>query len=263
MYARLGFAESIDCEALTGKCPKEMKEWFRSNLKCLSPRLKKKLSGGHFSTTYFACCDDRCDYVAKIIPFREATDKLASYSVNDYHREIFYQQRVSRAGLAPKIVMTYRTKKYAVILMEKINGPLLYDLFDDILKQTYGPNVTESSKLPKDKQKVAHMTARLYSIAMLLNKAMHQLHLMGIVHQDTHAQNVIWDQVNNKFVFLDFMHAGDLGVGAPKKEQIETDHDYLLYKTGPIGHKTLPQTKEFRDLWTTFLNQEFMKNRIS
>lgn len=195
MIPRLGFDESKNCRRL--KCTgmaKDVEEIFRNGTGCKKRRQGGLIGKGMTGKAYQTKCGRSNEYVTKWIPFTQ------SYNREMFYLEILCQEIAAKAGLAPRILDSWVTKKAGVIVMEKVTGPTV----DQINRM----NVMNR----KNMKKGAKLLAR--SIADTLTR----LHKLGVTHGDSHVDNMIWDESDHRIKLIDFGRASLL-------DRVDRDRD--------------------------------------
>lgn len=141
---------------------------------------KEQIGEGFFGTVYSLCnIENGCEYVFKVIKKLEKFDET----------EIELQMKASEAGIAPKILQVVYNGDNVGIIMEKLKYTMM-DFLNDI------------SILPKDARQII-LLKNIVDVFDLLGK----LHSLGILHNDNHISNIMWDTKTSKWMLIDFGYA--------------------------------------------------------
>lgn len=136
-------------------------DWNGDRYECISKWKKDQLIGkGLYGRVYEACCDENCDYIMKVVEFRDNDEFGFNYSLENLKREIEIQRELAHAGVAPIIYDAWKTKTHGFIIMEQLDETLE----NKIDKMDYIDKVIDKVKI------------------------MHQL---GIIHGDLHLGNIM------------------------------------------------------------------------
>lgn len=217
-YPRLGFDESFECDKMNKRCSKPSVELFQNDPGCRDKIVKKRLGSGAYGHVYDSCCgENNCKYVTKTMIFRN------DFTPFDFHTEILYGNVMAKADIGPKLVEAFRTPTEAVIVMEKLEGPT----FENVM--------ISDLKLLKDlsKSNWKHYSAELgRARGRQIGKLLEKVHRLGIIHGDSHSQNIILDNRDNRFRLIDF------GRSEPIKKEIDILDDYrFALEDIPTGNR--------------------------
>jgi tRNA A-37 threonylcarbamoyl transferase component Bud32 len=163
---------------------------------------------------YYTCCGEEteCNHITKIVKFRDENDK------KKFHREIMFQQKATKAGLAPAIIKSYITSKQGIIVMEKLSNTLsniIHDYLERVegivekLEESKDADETELQKTIDGHRYVTK--AQGYALGTTIGNLLVKLHQLGIYHNDAHMNNFMTDD-NGKFYFIDFGEADTVHV---------------------------------------------------
>jgi len=177
---------------------------------------------------YYTCCgeDTKCNHITKIVKFRDETDK------QKFHREIMFQQKATKAGLAPAIIKSYITSKQGIIVMEKLSNTLsniirnYLERVEGIVEKIEERKDVDETELQKTIDGHRYVTkSQGYALGTTIGNLLVKLHQLGIYHNDAHMNNFMSDD-NGKFYFIDFGEADTVHV--IKKHQDYPRRPYLL-----------------------------------
>jgi tRNA A-37 threonylcarbamoyl transferase component Bud32 len=154
-----------------------------------------------FGEVHLVCENSDCKYVLKCQPISET--KGWGMDEEKLKNEIVCHGIASEAGLAPEIVDAWFTKTGCAIVMRA-------------LKETVYSRLMNIDTVEEGRD--------------LLNKtlaAIRKLHRAGIVHGDTHLQNIMLDEKNN-IMFIDFGFANCSGSALKSTSPKDRKEDYRI-----------------------------------
>jgi len=157
-----------------------------------------KVGEGAFGKTFLACCDLKCDYIAKYVIYRTPEDILLSKGMpleeakNLFQKEVDLQKLASTKDLSPIIYDSWPCESGGVIIMEP-------------MKMTLGAFLKECLDEKHDPEYILVMIKWLVSSYIELLK-------LQICHGDLHLDNIMlsFDKKediyigNFKMKFIDF-----------------------------------------------------------
>jgi serine/threonine protein kinase len=111
--------------------------------------------------------------------------------VNDMYNEIRLQGAASAVGLAPKIKSYYRDSNYFYVFMENLVDQGYQNIFDLYYDQLFEDADNTYITLPR-------------KLIRLIAEGLCKLNNMNISHGDVHPQNVFYNSLKNKIMFIDF-----------------------------------------------------------
>jgi thiamine kinase-like enzyme len=144
-----------------------------------------------FGSIYYTCCDEEnkppknCNHITKIVKFNSRREYL------NFYDEITAHQIAAKARLAPAIVKVYLTEKQGIIIMQKMKETLW-----ELMRRNIGLFVT--LKIPEER--VREIAS---GWATEVGKLIVELHHLGMLHNDTHANNFMLDD-KGKLYMIDF-----------------------------------------------------------
>lgn len=136
-----------------------------------------------YSKVYKMCCNEKgveeqnCKHIIKVINF------TYDYTIQDFYREVEYQHKAHELGLSPEVIDFYADDKKGFIVMKKLDLSL-----HDVLQS-----------MEFDPIKLSNQVIDIIK----------KLHSNGIVHNDTHKNNFMFDK-DGKLYIIDFGKASDL-----------------------------------------------------
>lgn len=129
------------------------------------------------------CCNEKgveeenCKHIIKVINF------TYDYTIQDFYREVEYQNKAHELGVSPEVIEFYTDDKKGFIVMKKLDLSL-----HDVLQS-----------MEFDPIKLSNQVINIIK----------KLHSNGIVHNDTHKNNFMFDK-DGKLYIIDFGKASDL-----------------------------------------------------
>jgi serine/threonine protein kinase len=206
-FIRLGFDISLQ----TGPPRREV---FRNGAGCVNRRQGKQIGRGASGMVYETFCATgkagkaQPAFVTKTVRF----DKNNTREM--FHRELLLQGEAAKAGLAPKILDSWLTEKEGVIVMELVRGFRMIDVHLATLRRV-GDNKREMGQAARE-------------LARRVSRALFKLHRLGIVHMDSHIENVFFNSRTGEVQFIDFGRAQML-TGKSDKDAVNLlKTDYII-----------------------------------
>lgn len=179
-------------------------------------KIKDSFGKGGKATTYGACCEDDCKYVAKHIT--ENTD---------LKKEVEIQNMAHRYNLAPKIIDYWECSHVGVIIMEAMTMT-----FESLIKYLYLKN-----------------PAVLYPLFVDLLKQFSKLRSLKICHGDLHLSNIMVEYNKLEDVYRGKFSIKFIDFGDSKKDmEDDTCFDFMaLYRSLELLKREIEVVKYSKD----------------
>lgn len=168
---------------------------------CGNKWIEKKdgyIGKGSFGFTTTACCDNNCNYVAKVTKYNKDERHLF---VDEFKNEVLLQKQCSEKGYCPDVYGAwYDNKKisegesnYGVIIMDKA-GFIMTNFLYFSLDPDYIKNLFQYKGEIDNKLTVSQVLGRTINYIVNLNRE-------GIFHNDLHTDNILIEPIKKeKFI---------------------------------------------------------------
>lgn len=197
------------------------KKIFRKGTGCIRNNQLELIGSGQSGKVYDTLCNGKRGFVTKIIDIPRQIESL--------YNELYMQQIANKYGLAPRIIECLITDdNKAIIIMEKIEGKTL----SDVLKMDPSGDT-------------------LISLVPSIAKVFHKLHSIGIVHRDSHVEN-IYVQPDNSIIFIDFGKANRMIGLNGKMDILNIKKDYATL-THFVDMEEFEHIKDIKEIYKKFV----------